>query len=296
MEVLPTIHTPTSTLTVKDVDDLLEDRGKMEVLKQFGGPENLAKQLKTDRNRGLTSDSSSNKWRVDTYGTNVLPERRYKSFWELLLDALKDTTLIILCVAAVISLVLGIAFPDKSQGETRATGWIEGASILIAVALVSNVNAINNYQKDKQFRALEKEKDNENVFAIRDGQVVQVRTFDILVGDIVSLNRGDKIPADGIMLDGKEVRVDQSSLTGESFPVQKSLTSDPFLLSGCIMADGDAHMMVLAVGIHSAWGKILVELDAEEEQTPLQEDLEDLAKKKKLDGLELPVLLSFSLS
>ena len=54
-------------------------------------------------------------------------------------------------------------------------GWIEGASILIAVALVSNVNAINNYQKDKQFRALEKEKDNENVFAIRDGQVVQVQ-------------------------------------------------------------------------------------------------------------------------
>jgi Ca2+-transporting ATPase len=74
---------------------------------------------------------------------------------------------------------------------------------LIAVIIVSNVNAVNSYQKDIQFRLLEKEKDNENVFAVRDGKVIQLRSFDIVVGDIINLNRGDKIPADGIMLDGK---------------------------------------------------------------------------------------------
>jgi magnesium-transporting ATPase (P-type) len=57
-----------------------------------------------------------------SYGTNILPERRYKSFLTLLLDALKDTTLIILIIAAFISLILGIAFPDTADGETRATG------------------------------------------------------------------------------------------------------------------------------------------------------------------------------
>jgi Ca2+-transporting ATPase len=73
----------------------------------------------------------------------------------------------------------------------------------MAVILVSSVNAINNWEKDKQFRILEKEKNNDSVFVIRDGEVCQIKTFDVMVGDIVQLQRGDSIPADGLMVDGK---------------------------------------------------------------------------------------------
>ncbi len=156
--------------------------------------------------------------------------------------------------------------------------------------IVSSVNAVNNWQKDKQFRILEREKENDKTFVIREGQVCSVKTFDLMVGDIVQLQQGDRITSDGVMISGKgntylmvlilcvEVKVDQAALTGEAVAVSKNLTSDPFMLSGGIMSDGDARMVVLAVGAHSGWGKIQQSLDAEESETPLQEDLEKLAK------------------
>src|SRR5690606_4121447 len=118
------------------------------------------------------------------------------------------------------------------------------------VFLVTTVNTVNDYSKDKQFRLLEKAKDNDLVFVLRDGEETQVRVFDLVVGDIVLLQRGDKIPADGIMIDATgnpfnahtpvhshlsppdDLQIDQSNLTGESEPVKKDPETDPVLLSG----------------------------------------------------------------
>ncbi len=77
-----------------------------------------------------------------------------------------------------------------------------------------------------------------------------------------------------------EVQIDQANLTGESYSVPKNSLKDPFLLSGTIVMDGELRMLVTCVGIHSQWGKILVGLEAEDEQTPLQDDLDNLASSK----------------
>jgi Ca2+-transporting ATPase len=174
-------------------------------------------------------------------------------------------------------------------------GWIEGASILIAVFLVTTVNAVNDYSKDKQFRMLEKAKENDFVFVIRDGEETQVRVFDLVVGDIVLLQRGDKVPADGIMIQSAgnpiqiesllrfcldQLRMDESNLTGESEAVKKDPERDPFLLSGSIVSEGDTRMLVLAVGTRSQWGKIILDLSSEDDPTPLQEHLDNLAASK----------------
>ncbi len=125
--------------------------------------------------------------RVAVFGNNVYPTRRFKSFFELIWNALKELTLIILSIAAVISLILKLSIPNTDEGESRGTGWIEGASILATVAIVAVVTAANDYAKDKQFRALEQEKDNDFVIVLRNGEVQQIQVFDLVVGDIVCL-------------------------------------------------------------------------------------------------------------
>lgn len=259
----------------QELQELFDDWGNFEALSKLGGVPAIVKGLHVDIKKGIIDDPRD---RAEAFGPNTYPERKHTGFFMLMWEALQDVTLIILCVAAVISLVLGVAFPNEEEGETRATGWIEGASILAAVFLVSSVTAGNDFLKDRQFRALEKEKDNDTVLVVRDGKIVQLKVFDIVVGDIIVLERGSRIPADGLWVSGKELQVDQSNLNGESKTVARN-AQHPFLLSGCTIADGEAHMIVCAVGVNCQWGLILTALEPEDDETPLQQDLGDLATK-----------------
>jgi len=282
--------------TANDLQELFDDRGNFKQLEKLGGVVNIAKGLRADLSNGLSEKAEGAfTERIQTFGSNVYPERKFKGFFELVWETLQDLTLIILCVAAVISLVLGIAFPNEEEGESRKTGWIEGASILAAVIIVSTVTAGNDYIKDRQFRDLEKEKDNDHVLAIRDGEICKLKVFDLVVGDIVSLERGSRIPADGLYIAGKDFAIDMSALTGEPDAIPKN-EKEPFILSGCTVADGEAHMMISAVGVHSQWGQILVELEPDDEDTPLQEDLEDLATKIGWVGLICAVAIFLALT
>ena len=106
-----------------------------------------------------------------------------------------------------------------------------------------------------------------------------VLTASVLVGDVVKLCTGDKIPADGVMFEGHNVRADEASLTGEAETVRKSADDNAFLYSGCLIAEGTAHMYVTAVGPKSQWGIIKEHLsDRDQEDTPLQEKLEEVAE------------------
>jgi len=180
----------------EELQELFDDLGSAEVLDQLGGTQAITTGLHIDIRNGVVDDIEE---RRGAFGSNVYPERKHASFFQLMWEALHDVTLIILCVAAAISLVLGLAFPNEEEGETRATGslppppslpfnerenpcsrghpkgWIEGASILAAVFLVSSITAGNDYLKDKQFRKLEREKDNDNVLVLRNGQVNQLK-------------------------------------------------------------------------------------------------------------------------
>ena len=152
-------------------------------------------------------------------------------------------------VAAVVSLAL--EWPRHPKD-----GWIEGTAILVACFIVSAVTATNDYSKEKQFRELNAVKDDIDVKVIRGGKQIQVSTKELLVGDIVLLESGDKIPGDGLYISGDDCESNEASLTGEPVDLKKNQKKDPFLLSGCQVTAGFCKMVLIAVGDESRWGRI----------------------------------------
>ena len=164
-------------------------------------------------------------------------------------------------------------------------GWIEGAAIFIAVFLVSNISAFNDYSKELQFRALEASSNqDERTSVLRNSVVELINPSDLVVGDIIVLQGGDKIPTDAVLIDiGCEITSNESALTGEPDDLRKNTTGkDPFLLSSCLVtssAEGGqgARAMVIGTGMNSQWGKIKANLVSEPSDTPLQEKLGHMA-------------------
>ncbi|KAI5008908.1 hypothetical protein ZWY2020_009956 [Hordeum vulgare] len=155
-------------------------------------------------------------------------------------EACQDLTLVILIVAAAISLALGIATEGINEG------WYDGASIAFAVFLVILVTAVSDYKQSLQFQHLNEEKQNIQVEVIRGGRRIQVSIFDTVVGDVVALKIGDQVPSDGILISVHSLAIDESSMTGESKIVMKDQKS-PFLMGGCKVVDGYGTMLVLLV-------------------------------------------------
>ncbi|CAJ2649840.1 unnamed protein product [Trifolium pratense] len=186
-------------------------------------------------------------------------------------DACKDLTLIILMVAAVASLALGI----KSEGIKE--GWYDGGSIAFAVFLVIAVTGINI------------------VLVIRDGRRVEISIYDVVVGDVIPLNIGNQVPAGGILITGHSLAIDESSMTGESKIVNKH-PKEPFLMSGCKVADGSGTMLVTAVGTNTEWGLLIMASISEDtgEETPLQVRLNGLATFIGIAGLTVAVVVCSS--
>ncbi|KAL0476664.1 10 TM domain-containing transmembrane protein [Acrasis kona] len=259
-------------VTVNELSTLIESRD-VQQLNDLGGIDGLVEKVISDGREGI--DSGTIEERKKEFGENFLPEKPGKNFFKLLFEALKETMLILLMVLAVISIVLGVAFDDEPE-----YGWIEGVAIIAAVLIVSTVTAFNDYQKDKQFRALSKESGIIPIKVLRDGSNQNVNIDQLLVGDVVILTTGDQIPADGILIEGHDLKNDESVMTGEIKPVKKD-AERPFLLSGCQVAEGSGKMLIVAVGPNSEWGKTLLRLnesDDDDDQTPLEEKLDNLAK------------------
>jgi len=260
-------------LTISELSTFNEDQELKENLASLtalGGVNVLEKGLKTDFKKGLSGSTSDMDERFKLYGRNEFPDPECKSWIDLFLESFEDATLIVLIIAAVISFVVGII-------DDPSTGWIEGAAILFAVILVAAVTATNNFNKESQFRKLNKVKDDTEIGIIRNGVVSSIDIKKVVVGDILLLNAGDKIPADGVLVEGSDVSCNESALTGESDDLRKSSDADLFLLSGSSVATGYAHMLVTAVGVQSRWGKTKAKLTTETVDTPLQEKLDVLA-------------------
>eukprot|EP00752_Nemacystus_decipiens_P016220 g14503.t1 len=244
----------------------------MQELDKVGGPARLAEMLRSDVTQGLPEGDDLEE-RAKEFGRNWMPVPDPKTWVQLFIDSFDDTTLIILIVSAFVSLAVGF-YSDPAKG------WIEGVAILCAVLVVAVVTATNDYSKDEQFRALNAVKDDVNVQVVRAGEIREMSTRQLLVGDVVLLEAGDKIPADGVLTQGDDVSVNESSLTGEAEDVRKGVGGggeDAFLLSGCTLTSGRATMMAIAVGAESRWGRIKAKLQEEPSDTPLQEKLDDMA-------------------
>uniref|UniRef100_A0A452QPP0 Calcium-transporting ATPase n=1 Tax=Ursus americanus TaxID=9643 RepID=A0A452QPP0_URSAM len=241
---------------------------------------------------GLSGNPADLEKRKQVFGQNFIPPKKPKTFLELVWEALQDVTLIILEIAAIISLVLSFYRPPgeenkreclehspEDEGEAEA-GWIEGAAILFSVIIVVLVTAFNDWSKEKQFRGLQNRIEKEQKFSvIRNGHIIQLPVAEIVVGDIAQIKYGDLLPADGILIQGNDLKIDESSLTGESDHVRKSLERDPMLLSGTHVMEGSGRMVVTAVGINSQTGIIFTLLGANEGEE------EEKKKKGKKQGV-----------
>nr|XP_046199854.1 plasma membrane calcium-transporting ATPase 3-like isoform X8 [Oncorhynchus gorbuscha] len=286
--------------TLEDLRDLMELRGAEAIQKiqeNYTDTEGLCQRLKTSPADGLSDNPSDLEKRGQVFGQNFIPPKKAKSFLELVWEALQDVTLIILEIAAIISLALSFYQPPgeeseacgnvasgaEDEGEAEA-GWIEGAAILLSVVCVVLVTAFNDWSKEKQFRGLQSRIEQEQRFAVvRNGTVIQIPVAEMVVGDVAQIKYGDLLPADGILIQGNDLKIDESSLTGESDHVKKSVDKDPMLLSGTHVMEGSGKMLVTAVGINSQTGIIFTLLGAGEGD---QEE----EKKDKKEGNNTPAV------
>ncbi|XP_034306056.2 plasma membrane calcium-transporting ATPase 2 isoform X3 [Magallana gigas] len=259
------------------------------VQEKYGGVLELCRHLYTSPNEGISGSPVDLEDRRKTFGSNVIPPKPPKTFLQLVWEAIQDVTLIVLIVAALIS--LGLSFYPRSETEggdssESEAGWIEGVAILGAVSVVVLVTAFNDYQKEKQFRGLQSKIEHEHQFSvIRGGQDKNIPVGEMVVGDIAQVKYGDLLPADGLIIQSNDLKVDESSLTGESDHVKKGEKTDPMMFSGTHVMEGSGKMLVTAVGVNSQTGIIFALLGASSEEGE-KDKKKDKKDKNRLKGEE----------
>nr|GMC94645.1 calcium-transporting ATPase 10, plasma membrane-type-like isoform X1 [Ipomoea batatas] len=279
-------------------------------LQQYGGA-SVAEKLKSNLEKGVHGDEADLLERKNRYGSNTYPRKKGRNFWMFLWDACQDKTLVILMLAAAASLALGI----KTEGLKE--GWYDGGSIALAVIIVIIVTAVSDYKQSLQFQSLNEEKQNiqievslklscflhllsfsfclqflvQNAQVIRNGRRVPISIFEIVVGDVVPLKIGDQVPADGLLISGHSLALDESSMTGESKIIHKD-SKTPFLMSGCKVADGYGTMLVISVGRNTEWGLLMASISEDNgEETPLQVRLNGVATFIGIAGLMIALVV-----
>uniref|UniRef100_A0A671T0L9 Calcium-transporting ATPase n=1 Tax=Sinocyclocheilus anshuiensis TaxID=1608454 RepID=A0A671T0L9_9TELE len=289
--------------TLKELRSLMELRGTdglQRIRDCYGDVQGLCSRLKSSPIDGLSGHSDDISRRKEEFGKNFIPPKKPKTFLQLVWEALQDVTLIILEVAAIISLGLSFYKPPNAErefcgraaggvedeGEAEA-GWIEGAAILLSVICVVLVTAFNDWSKEKQFRGLQSRIEQEQKFTVlRAGQVIQIPVAEIVVGDIAQVKYGDLLPADGVLIQSNVLKIDESSLTGESDHVKKTVDKDPMLLSGTHVMEGSGKMLVTAVGVNSQTGIIFTLLGGRDDDDDDDEEKKGERERKKRENEE----------
>ncbi|CAF0918576.1 unnamed protein product, partial [Didymodactylos carnosus] len=253
-----------------------------------GGVRGIVEKLKSNSVSGLSGDENDLTTRRQAFGRNEIPPKPPKTFLRLIFEALQDLTLIILIVCAVVSFGLSLfyhsnteSFEAESKPKEPNLEWIEGVAIIIAVIVVVLVTAFNDWTKERQFRGLQSKIESDQKFnVLRNSVIQQLPIKEIVVGDICQVKYGDTLPADGIVIQSNDLKVDESSLTGESDLKKKHESGDLFLLSGTNVMEGSGKMLVLAVGEHSQTGLIFKLLGVTQESDEKEEKKKSKKKKK----------------
>lgn len=206
------------------------------------------------------------------YGTNEITTSKNNSFTSLLLESLADPIIKILLIALGIKIVF--LFRDFD--------WFETLGILIAIFLASFISTISEYGSEKAFKKLQEESSKIKCKVKRDNKIVEIPIDDVVKDDLVILQYGDKIPADGILIKG-DIMVDESTLNGESKEIHKEMiknkiTSKNRLYRGTIVCEGCGILKVTCVGLNTFYGKIASELKEKAGDSPLKIRLRKLAK------------------
>ena len=223
---------------------------------------------------GLTSAEVQN--RLQKYGYNELTSTRSKSIWKLAIEVIKEPMFLLLIACGVLYMILG----DYKEGG-------------ILISTISIIILITFFQHRKTERALEalKNLSSPRALVIRNGQEVRIAGREVVPDDLVILHEGDRIPADGQLIEAVNFQVDESILTGESVPVTRGGTDEKSIIfSGTLVTKGRGVMRVTKTGQSTEFGKIGSSLAAiEEEQTPLQNEMAKLIRNLGIFGIVLCV-------
>ncbi|KAI8566319.1 hypothetical protein RHMOL_Rhmol02G0031700 [Rhododendron molle] len=221
----PHPHFPTIDQPVL-LTHIVKKKNLGQLIAQYNGVEGLASHLNTDLDGGIDGDAEDVSRRNQEFGSNTYPSPPAKNLFYFVFQALRDPTALILLVFAALSLGFGIK--ENGLGE----GWYDGGSIFVTILPGIAVSAIRNFKKNRQFVKLSRAISNIQVNVVRSGRRHQVSIFNVVVGEVVYLETGDQVPADGLFIDGHSLLVKEFSITGESDHVEVDLTQNPFLLSG----------------------------------------------------------------
>ncbi len=225
-------------------------------------------------------------------GRNIIPEVEKEPLWKAYLEKFKDPIIIILLVA--LGLSLGVSVYEMAYSGRDASCLIEPLGVLVAILLATGIGFIFEVKAEKEFKILNKAKDERPVKVLRlkragdkTPQTYEIPKSDVCVGDVVVLENGDEVPADGLLLSDRNLTIDESNFTGEPFTKKKTLPEannestypENFLLRGTTVIEGSATCKITAVGTQTEEGKGARILQEEPDvETPLNAQLNQLAK------------------
>ena len=237
----------------------------------------------------LTEDSDAVK---SGSGKNIIPPPEKESLWKLYFEKFKDPIIIVLLVVFFFSILVAV-YEIICMGK----GWdilIEPSGVLTALLLATGVGFIFELKADKEFEILNKVKDSRPVKVFRrknstsPARLISIKKVDVVVGDIVKLESGDEVPADGYLISSTSLRVDESNFTGELYANKTTVEADfdedatyasNFLLRGSTVIEGNAIYRVSAVGMQTEEGKgVAITQEGTGEETPLNKQLAQLGK------------------
>ena len=251
----------------------------------------------TDMHTGLTTAQVEESRRL--HGSNEMTPPSRDPWWVELARKFADPLIVILIAAAVISFIPVLLSPGEHSP-------IESIGIMCAVLLATTVGFVNEYRANKEFDILNKVNDVTPVRVLRDGKHTMVPKNELVVGDIVTLETGVEVPADGVVLESSSLRINQSSLTGESEPVLKVPTEEEETLPGAyprnvvlrstLVTDGHGIICVTKVGDKTEIGKVAEAATKETgAKSPLNLQLEGLSKAINVVGTSIAMILFISL-
>lgn len=254
--------------------------------------EELLSEFSSDSTKGLTLNAVEKN--REKFGSNSLTKKKSDSLLKRIWDASTEPMLLMLIAAGLIALAVNI-FRKVTGGEAD---FLECVGVFVAIALSVVISVIMEGRSAKAFEALSKINSNMTVKVVRNGKTVSVSSEDIVVGDVLLVSAGDKLPADGRLLSAVDLSVNESALTGESYPVKKdadAVIDDEklplaervnMLYSGTFVTEGQGKILITAVGDKTEFGKIAGELNGQSKSnTPLQEKLARLGKTITVMGV-----------